>query len=168
MKNKKILLIMGMIAFMLILGVGYAVVSSVELTFKGSAEGIADAEVNVVIENVVDSPANQDRITHTNSSHGDVFTIKDMILGETVTMVYTIKNNETDVAVNLVEAVELSNSNTEYFSANYVIANPQISAGGTTTVTVTVEMIKTPVLAENNKADFEFKLNANPVNNKTN
>ena len=98
----------------------------------------------------------------------DTFTITDMTLDETVTMVYTIDNHETDIDATLEEAVTLSNNNTEYFEASYKIDNASVEALGTTTVTVTVKMIKTPVVDTKNTASISFKLNAKPVNNATN
>ena len=171
MKNKKSLLGLGLFALILVLGVGYAVISDVELTFGGSAKGIDEAELKVDIVSVNDTKSGSATVTHTlGAGHvkADTFTITDMTLNETVTMVYTIGNRETDIDATLEEAVTLSNNNTEYFEASYKIDNASVKAEGTTTVTVTVKMIKTPVVDEKNIANISFKLNAKPVNNTTN
>ena len=163
MKNKKSLLGLGLLALVLVLGVGYAVVSQVTLTFGGTATGVAETTLKVDIEGVNDSKTG---VTHTLNGCGisDSFTIDDMTLDEVVTMTYTVKNHEKDVAATLT-GVQLTNTNSEYFEANYSIENPNLAALGTTTVVVTVKMVKTPVVTEKNTAKIDFTINAVPVNN---
>lgn len=168
MKNKKSLLSLVFLALVLVLGVGYAVVSGVDLTFNGSAKGVSEAELKVDIVSVNDTKTGSATVTHTlGAGHvdSDTFTIKDMTLNEEVKMVYTIDNHETDIAATLVDGVALTNDNEEYFTASYVIDEASIPATGSTTVTVTVKMVKTPVVDEKNIANISFKLKANPVNN---
>ena len=51
MKNKKSLLSLGLVALVLVLGVGYAVVNEVLLTFTGTAT-VGEANINVYIDSV--------------------------------------------------------------------------------------------------------------------
>lgn len=169
MKNKKSLLSLGLLALVLVLGVGYAVVSNVTLEFGGSAT-VADAELKVDIASVEDNKPTGVTVTHsidgTTHAKKDTFTITGMTLNETVTMTYTIDNHETDVDATIAEKVALKNDNTEYFNATYKINGADIARnGGTTTVTVTVTMIKTPVVAAQGTANISFSLEAAPVNN---
>ena len=166
MKNKKSLLSLVILALVLILGVGYAVVSSVDLTIGGTA-GVKSADLNVDIESVQDTKTSGATINHTLTQHAnkDTFTITDMVLNETVTMEYTIKNHETDVAATIAEGVALTNSNSQYFDVTYKINEANIPAGGTTTVTVTVKLIKTPVTAAQGETEVSLTLAASPVNN---
>jgi hypothetical protein len=78
-------------------------------------------------------------------------------------MVYTIANHETDVDADLTEEIALSNSNPDYFNVTYKIGNASVAAGGTTTVTVTVKMTKTPVTAAQGSTQVSFTLDASPV-----
>lgn len=166
MKKKKSLLSLGLLALVLVLGVGYAVVSSVDLEFGGSAS-VKDAEIDVDIENVADDSTGEATVEHTwtKCATEDTFTIKDMVLNEEVTITYTIKNHETDVAATLAEKVALTNSNEEYFDAEYAITNPSLAAGGETTIVVTVTLTKTPVDSKYNSTDIAFTVSATADDN---
>lgn len=166
MKNKKSLLSLVIFALVLILGVGYAVVSSVGLTIGGTAS-VKDANLKVDIESVADTKTSGATIRHTltTCADKDTFTITDMKLNETVTMEYTVANHETDVDAKLT-GVGLTNSNEEYFDVNYTINGETIAAkDGTTTVTVTVKLVKTPVTDEQGETTVSLTLNAAPVDN---
>lgn len=165
MKNKKSLLSLVIFALVLILGVGYAVVSSVDLTIGGTA-GVKNASLQVDFESVADTKTNA-TVTHTLTQHAkeDKFTITDMELNETVTMVYTVANHETDVDADLTEKIALSNSNPNYFEVSYKINGNEIEAGKTTTVTVTVKLIKTPVTEAQGTTTVSLTLNAAPKDN---
>lgn len=166
MKNKKSLLSLVIFALVLILGVGYAVVSNVGLTIGGTAS-VKNANLKVDIESVADTKTSGATISHTLTTHADkdTFTITDMELNETVTMVYTVANHETDVDAKLT-GVELTNSNEQYFDVKYTINGETIAANdGTTTVTVTVKLVKTPVTEAQGTTTVSLTLNAAPVDN---
>lgn len=169
MKKKKSLLSLGILALVLVLGVGYAVVSAVDLTFGGTAT-VADAVIKVDIEDVDDDPTGTATTTHTwtANSHAkaDTFTITGMALNETVTITYTLKNHETDVAANIAQKGALSNDNPEYFDATYTIDNSTIAADSTGTVTVKVKLKKTPVVEAYNTANIGFTVEATAADNK--
>ena len=162
MKNKKSLLSLGLVALVLVLGVGYAVVSSVGLTFGGSAT-VADAQLKVDIESVTHTAPEGVTVVDAVEQHSKTanFTITGMKLNETVTITYTVANHETDVDAKLTGSTLTGNN--DYFTASYAISNNgELAKNGTATVTVTVKMVKTPV-ATNGKADFTFTLDAAPV-----
>ena len=169
MKNKKSLLSLGLLALVLVLGVGYAVVSSVDLTIGGSAT-VKDADLKVIITNVEDkSTVIQDgaSVTHTWKTSGeteDTFEITNMILNEEVTIEYTVTNEETDVTANLAEKIALDNDNTTHFSATYSIAEDgaELSPGESTVVTVKVKLNVTPTTEEESTANIGFTLAASP------
>lgn len=164
MRNKKSLLTLGLISFVLVLGVGYAVVSNVNLEFGGTAS-VQDSNLNVYIKSYTDS-RNDNTVTNQilNNGKSASFSISNMTLDEEVTITYTIENGETDVDAVLSTQTALTGNN-EYFEASYVIDDANISAGDTTTVTVTVTMIKTPVSETDGSAEFNFELVANPSDN---
>lgn len=166
MKNKKSLLSLGLLALVLVLGVGYAVVSSVDLKIGGSAS-VKDAELAVDIENVESSSTGAATISHTwqQCDAEDTFTITDMVLNETVTITYTVKNHETDVDATLAEKVALTNSNSEYFDAAYSITESALGATEETTIVVTVQLKKTPVDAAYNSTTIGFTVSATADNN---
>ena len=168
MKKKKSLLSLGILALVLVLGVGYAVVSAVDLTFGGTAT-VADAVIKVDIENAVAVPSGKATTTHTwtEGSHAtsDTFTITGMALNETVTITYTLKNHETDVAANIAEKGALTNSNSEYFEVTKTIDDPTIAANGTGTVTVKVKLKKTPVDEDYDSTTVNFSVEATAADN---
>lgn len=165
MKNKKSLLSLGLLALVLVLGVGYAVVSNVNLTIGGSAT-VEDAQLKVSFKSVDVTKTGSAEVTNTltEGAISDTFTITKMTLNETVTLTYTVKNEETDVVATLAEKVALTNDNEDYFEASYKIDDANIAAGGTTTVTVTVKLIKTPVTTAQGTGNFSVTLEAAPVN----
>lgn len=170
MKNKKSLLSLGLLALVLVLGVGYAVVSNVGLTFGGTAT-VADHELAVDIASVTDTKTNatvEHSINATTDAHdaADTFTITGMTLGETVKMTYTIDNHETDVDATISDKVALTNSNTEYFDARYTITDGTAEKnGGTATVEVVVSMKKTPVTSAQGSATIRFELEGSANDN---
>lgn len=166
MKNKRSLLSFGLIALILVLGVGYAAVNGVDLTINGTATAqTSDLKVSFKKVDAESTGAAKIENTVTDGDVEDTFTITDLALNETVTLTYTVQNKETDVAAVLSEKTALTNSNKTYFNATYTIDDANIAAGGTTTVTVTVTLIKTPVKAEDNAATFNLVLAANPAQN---
>lgn len=161
MKNKKSLLSLGLLALVLVLGVGYAVVSNVELTFGGTAS-VEEAALKVTIENATHTEGATVNHTIATDKKSASFEVSDMELKKPVQITYTVKNSETDVKALLTQKTALS-GNTQYFNASYDINNATIDANGTTTVTVTVEMVKTPISEADSSAKFEFVLDAAPV-----
>ena len=163
MKNKKSLLGLGLLALVLVLGVGYAVVSSVELTIGGTAT-VKDAELRVDIASVSDDKTANASVVHSltgTHAKSDEFTITNMTLNEEVTMTYTIDSHEEDVVATLT-AVNITNSNDTYYSAEYTITDSSVGKDNTATVVVKVKMIKTPVAAENGSATFGLTITATP------
>ena len=157
MKNKKSLLSLGLLALVLVLGVGYAVVNTVVLTFNGKAT-VANADLKVAITGVTSSK--NENVVKSFTDKTGTFEVSNMTLEETVTFTFTVKNNETDVTAELTENTAVTGNN-DYFEASYVIKNgDSIAPGGTATVEVTVRMKKTPVTEANGTATFEFKLDA--------
>ena len=90
MKNKKSLLSLGLLALVLVLGVGYAVVSNVTLEFGGKAT-VANSVLKVDIAKV-ETTTKPDKVTvnHTFTAHSKEasFTITDMALNDTVTIAH--------------------------------------------------------------------------------
>lgn len=166
MKKKKSLLSLGILALVLVLGVGYAVVSNVGLTFGGTAT-VADADLKVSITDVQDAPSGAAEITHSWKASGekaDTFEITKMALRETVTITYTVTNEEEDVTANLAEKTALTNSNPTHFTATYSIPDEgkELAPGESTTVTVTVTLNVTPTTENESSTEIGFALEASP------
>ena len=166
MKNKRSLLSFGLIALILFLGVGYAAVSGIDLTINGTAS-VKDSAIKVSFKSVTYDSDGDATVTNAvqDGDLTDTFTISNMTLNETVTLTYTVQNKESDVNALLTGPLKVTNSNEEHFEATYKIDDANVLAGKTTTVTVTVKLIKTPVLEEDNEATFSLTLNAAPAQN---
>lgn len=173
MRNKKSLLSLCLLALVLVLGVGYAVVSNVGLTLGGTA-GVANAVLDVQITDVqaVSSlgASSSMKFNHTtsNANLNDSFTITDMVLNEEITVTYTVKNFETDVDATLAVKEALTNSNTAHFTVTSEITDNTTKLADnpkddTMTVVVKVKLTKTPVADTDGSTEVTLKLEATPT-----
>lgn len=163
MRKKKSMFGFGLLLLVLVLGVGYAVVTSVGLNINGTAavKG-SDLKVSFNGETEVSSA---DKVT-TNATKGALdatIAVKDLELNESVTATYTIQNEETDVNAKVEEA-SITNDKENFFEVTTDMTTAKtVNAGGTTTVTVTVKLVKTPVSDADSTANIAVKLTASPV-----
>lgn len=161
--------IIGVLIAILALGIGYAAVSAITLTITGSGS-IApdDANFNVHYTGEVTVTKSNNNITttqsHNNAKAGE-FTITGMTKkDDTVTFTYTVINESEDLKATLAAPVVATNSNSTYFSVSSATAANTLTAnGGTTTQTVTVTAIKTPV-DETETTNVTINLVASPDN----
>ena len=164
MKNKKALLSFGVLALVLVLGVGYAVVSSVDLNITGTAS-VKGATLNVAFNGTTEvSSEEKVTATATDGSLAGTITVKDLELNESVTATYTIKNTETDVDASVLKSA-ITNDKEDYFEVTTSVDTNAVTvtSGSTATVTVTVKLIKTPVADADSTANIGIKLTATPV-----
>ncbi|MDD5980353.1 MAG: hypothetical protein PUC23_04495 [bacterium] len=164
MKNKKSLLGLCLLVLVLVLGVGYAVVSSVNLDITGTAK-VKSSDLKVSFNGVTNvSSADKVSANATDGSLSATIAVTDLTLNESVTATYTIKNEETDVNAEVIKA-SIVNNKPDYFEVTTdVDSSPKtINAGGTTTVTVTVKLVQTPVADTDSTANITVNLTASPV-----
>jgi len=168
MKNKKSLLWLSLLVFVLILGVGYAVVSSVGLDITGSAT-VADSTLKVAFNGDTEvSDSTKVTASSVDDSLSASITVTGLTkVGESVTATYTIKNEETDLDANYTLDAEkgIENSQEDYFTVTTDVdsAPKTIEAEGTNTVTVTVTLKAIPVESTNSTANIKVNLAATPV-----
>ena len=164
MKNRKSLLGFGLLALVLVLGVGYAVVSSVTLDISGTAK-VKGSDLKVYF-NGTTSVSDDGKVTAnaTDKSLHATINVTDLTLNESVTATYTIKNEETDVNASVIKA-SIENDKSDYFKVTTDVdaAAKTVTAGETTTVTVTVELVKTPIADTDSTATIKVNLTASPV-----
>lgn len=164
MKNKKSLLGFGLLVLVLVLGVGYAVVSSVSLDISGTAK-VKNADLKVSF-NGVTSVTDDTKVTaaSTDGNLSATITVTDLELNNTVSATYTIKNEETDVDASVIKS-SIENDKSEFFQVTTDVddAAKTVTSGGTNTVTVTVKLIKTPVADTDSTATIKVNLTASPV-----
>lgn len=163
MRNSRTITYLVILAIVLTLSVGYAVISAVDMTVSGTAAA-ATENLDVVFSKAEGSST---KATGTASNLTAGITVSNLTLNETVYVTYTVTNNETDVAASIKQA-SITNSNTEYFQVTTDATTAKsVAAKGTTTVKVSVKLIKTPVASANNSANITVKFTATPTNNTT-
>lgn len=166
MKNRKSFLSLCIVVLVLLLGVGYAVVNSTDLTIGGTASA-KETNINVHFTGAV-TPLNATNGKVTGS-HDDEITatieVTDLTYEEEVSATYIIINDEKDLTANLSqksitvmskptdgsEAVDLS----EYFDVTLELGATSLAPGVDTTAKVTVKLVQSPVEAIQSVADIE-------------
>lgn len=165
----------GVIAILIaivLLGVGYAVISDITLNVNGS-QATANADpANFVVKfdeestfaysgNPTGSTVELTRIDDTNAS----FTIADLTKkGDKVTITYPIVNESETLKASLA-APTITNDNPEYFtvtSSSPTAGTELAEDGGTANLVLEVEVIKTPV-DDNETATITASIDASPV-----
>lgn len=162
-KTSKIIIV-TIIATSILLGLGYAAIQNITLNITGTAAANPNQSnfsvhfVNDPVPTVSNSTFATAAITDDTNATINVtgLTAK----GQNVTATYIVKNSSSDLSSDL--SVATTNSNTEYFTLSSELAKTSLKAGETTTVTVNVELTKTPV-SESVSSVIGVQLTAIPV-----
>ena len=168
MKNKTMFIGVALLVAVLMLGIGYAVLSNITLNITGSATGVPSQEnfevkfAENVTYDVSDANAN---IVVSPSVEGDLSAKIDVTnfvsKGESVTVDFTVQNlSKADLNADL-EVVRVGDAD-DNFSVTVTPAATNIAKGGSTTVTVRIESLVTPI-NNNISGSFQFQLIAKPV-----
>ena len=163
MKNRKKMITTALIVLVLLLGVGYATVSSVNLNINGSAKA-GSKELQVFYDGTNSgTSAKVTAISSPVKTREATFTVESMTLDETVTMTFEVKNYETDVNATLAAPSVTQNTNGDYFQVTTSCDKTTLNAGDTATITVNVKLIKTPVTNEAGSTTVTVAMAASPV-----
>lgn len=159
-KTTKIILITIIIATIL-LGIGYAAVQNITLNISGTAA--ADPTQSNFKVMFTGTPFVSDNTLATASIINDTNASIEVTglsqKNDNVSVTYTIENASTDLSANL--SISTTNSNDDYFSITSILEKTSLIAGETTEVTVTIELIKTPITSI--ESEIEILLDAIPV-----
>ncbi len=162
MKNKKAVIGIIILVAILILGIGFALISNVNLNINGEATA-TPSDTNFAVE-FTGTPTTSDEDKVIATITGDLTATMNVsgitAKGDTVTATYTILNTSPDLTADLVASI--TNSNEEYFNVTSSFTDSSVKAGNTTTITVTVELIKTPITTDV-VSDVTVSLTASPV-----
>lgn len=157
MKNKKRVMGFGLLVAVLFLGIGYAAITSVNFQIQGTATATVDS-AQFQVDFIEDAAT----VTKVGSNSLEVTDAKRIApqtasftatgfkaAGDKITVTYTVENKSEDLDAKLGGlTVNLANNNDGFFTAvaNYGNGGTRLTAkGGRTTVTVTVELVKTPI-----------------------
>lgn len=165
MRSNVKIVVLSLVLAALVIGVGYAAITTVNLTVSGTASATAN-QSNFKVEFFgTPTVSNSDNLSATiNASDKTQATINVSGLsakGDTVTATYTVKNLSADLSAELSASVA-SNTNEEYFKVEPAVTQGTITAGTTTTVTVKVTLIKTPI-DEDVTSTIKVNVAAKPV-----
>ena len=147
--------ILGVLIAIVLIGIGYAAVTAVNLTINGNGTITPNDEnfkvVYTAVEQTTVNPNTINVATDTIGAEGVTttsFTVTNMTKkDDTVTLTYTITNKSADYKAVLNEASTYLSvtGDTEYFSVTPgTFASTTLNPNGTTTQTVTVTALKTP------------------------
>lgn len=162
MRRDKSLLGLGIVALVLVLGVGYAVVNTNNLTISGSAN-VKESKIDVEFIN-----ASNNSNTKVNASVDASDSLKATIsvtdmesVGEVAKATYTIKNNDSTLSAKITEE-SLSVSLPNYFEVSTSLGDGlTITPNGSIDIDVMVELVAMPV--EESETTIELELLATPV-----
>ena len=173
MKKKNSMVTLVVLVAILVLGVGYAVVTGVNLTISGNASTVSsDLKVRFTgtpvgacngckRESETENPATV-TATKTDDLTATIKVENLEEVGDTATATYTIENYESDLSANLVVGT-ITNSKNTFFQVTATLGNATIASGASTTVTVTVKLIKSPITAEDSSTTITVPITATPI-----
>ena len=149
----------------ILVAVAYAAITSTQLNINGTGNATAN-QSNFKVE-FIGTPTTGGKGTTTATIDSSVKTNGTVTVngltakGDEATATYTIENTSKDLSAELTANVS-KNTNTEYFDVKYNIAEPRtLEQGATTTITVTVTLIKTPIDTDPT-SEIGITITANP------
>jgi hypothetical protein len=177
MKNRKNTFALAIVALILILGVGYAVVSSQTLTINGNATAKTETLKVVYDGNNGSSGANVTTLSAANGSTAATFAIENMVLNTAEYAEFEIVNNETDVnaTIKVPTSAQFTNSNSTYFDAKLYYkgqgesdytewtTDKTLAHGDTAKIKVVVTLKATPVTSAQSSTTISVTYTAEPV-----
>ena len=148
------------IVAVILIGVGYAAIERITLEIEGSLAATA-TQGNFTVKFTNASPAEGNVVAKVTDDLSGTLNVSGLTAkGETATATFTIQNTSGDLSANL--AATSTNENTEYFKVSTSLSAPSIAKTETATLTVTVELIKTPIDA-NETDTVGISVTATPV-----
>ena len=168
MERKKVGIFIFIFIAFIVLGVGYAAINSINLIINGTGSITATQE-NFIVKfldvdghrpHVIPGSPNTVNVIDDITASFDVSTLSKK--GDTATATIDAKNESNGVGARI--GLNLTNSNTTYFKVTEYIADTELQAGDITTVTITIEMIKTPIDYDET-TNITATLTANPIEN---
>lgn len=161
-KSKPLVIIMAII---ILLGIGYALVSSIKLDTSNTTQRETQ-ELYVVFKETT-KVTNMDKVTATKNENEDLtanIEVKNLKLNETAAATYTVQNKELDIHANLV-ATKIENSNPEYFKVTTNLKENEVvkSQNGELDIEISITLIKTPLKQEDSTTTIKITFDAIPI-----
>ena len=147
MRQTSKIILATIVAASILLGLGYAAIQNITLNITGTAA--ADPSQSNFKVRFIHNPAptvtdSTFAIASITDDYNATLNVSGLTAkGQSVSATYTIENASADLSADL--AISTTNTNTEYFKISSQLAKTSLIAGEKTTVTVTVELTKTPL-----------------------
>ena len=131
----------------ILVAIAYAAITNVTLKINGTSKSQA-SQTNFVVQ-FVGEPTTGGKGTTTATINTSKRTEGTMNVegltakGDTATATFTVQNSSQDLSADL--TAKATSSNEDYFEVRCKIENTTLKAGATTELTVTVELLKTPI-----------------------
>ena len=135
-----------------VLGIGYAGITAINLVINGEATASVDQN-NFKVKFLSEENVTP---TITGGENNTVEVVDDLTAkfsvntltaeGDSEVATFRVRNDSKGIGAKI--KLGLTNTNTDYFKVTEYIADSELQAGDETTVTITVEMLKTPVESE--------------------
>ena len=148
MRGREARVVGGVVLLAVILvAIAYAAITNVTLKINGTSKSQA-SQTNFVVQ-FVGEPTTGGKGTTTATINTSKRTEGTMNVeglsakGDTATATFTVQNSSQDLSADL--TAKATSSNEDYFEVRCKIENTTLKAGATTELTVTVELLKTPI-----------------------
>ena len=145
-QNKKKLQMMIFVFIAVItLGVGYAAISAINLVVSGNATAAENQEnFKVKFTTAAVTTGTGTAVIDSNDPKVAILDVSGFTkVGDTAVATYTVLNDSEGIGASI--DLTVTNSNTEYFTVTESVADTELQSGDTTTATITVTMVKTPI-----------------------
>ena len=178
MKNKKNVYVLAIVAMILMLGVGYAVVSQVSLNIAGNASAKTE-ELKVHYDGVNSgTTANVIAISSPDESRTATFDITDMVYNTPIELEFEIESEESDLNATI-SYPEITNTKSSFFSVSleykagakssaetysaWTSGTKTLAAGAKATIKVIVTLSHTPIEVADSTTHIEISYTATPA-----
>lgn len=171
MKKRKTFIAMALIIAVLVLGVGYAAITNVNLNINGTANITANADFKVEFDTKHAPSVGNASASYTDVTNATV-TVNLDSKNTTATAILKVDNNSSELSANLVATVENVDADlTKYATITTKLCSDAtcdttlsgvVTKGTSAYVMVTANLIKNPAQDVTNKT-FSVKLVASPV-----
>ena len=169
-QNKKILqTCLFVLVAIVVLGIGYASISAINLIINGNATASVNQE-NFIIhfieaQNIIGTTGVGGTSIIESDDTKASFTVTGLTkVGDYAEAKYVVKNDSNGIGAEI--SLNVTNSNPEYFKVTETIDDNKLQAGDTTLATVKVEMIKIPI-DRDVSTSVTATLTANPLVNES-
>ena len=138
------LILIALVSVVLLIGVGFATITSTQLNITGNTTATPNQSNFIVkfLENTEVSDAEKVTAQVIDDTHATLGVSGLVTKSDYVTATYIMKNMSDDLSADI--AIAIGNNNEEYFSTTAELEKTNLKAGEETTIVVRVELIKVP------------------------